>query len=198
MQEVATMHTPTMHVPPPPPFPPMNEAPIMLQPAMMQAPVILQPPQQPQLSISNVPNSISVRWNSIGTSASSYVVEVLESTSSTSNRFACQSPANGSTSLELCIQGLEAGRSFFACIRSVAQDGFESAPSAWSQPLTLVQTCNNQALPHMSSPVGQQPPLSPHSLLKVQKSHEAEKVGMVVGCPPPEITGHEDVALFLD
>lgn len=143
---------------------------------MMQAPMLQSPPQ-PEVSIAHIVNAISVRWSNFGTLAASYVVEVFDYASSASNRFGCQAPADGATSLELCIQGLQAGQSYVACIRSVAQDGSESAPSPWSRVVTLpvvvqpmpspvvssMGQCGNTLMPPMPSPVGpqQSQPISP-------------------------------------
>merc|ERR1719456_1972823 len=104
---------------------------------MMQVPAVPQPPPQPEVTLSHMVNSIAVRWSSFGTAAASYVVEVFDYASSASNRFGCQAPADGITSLELCIQGLQAGQSYVACVRSVMHDGSESAPSPWSRVVTL-------------------------------------------------------------
>jgi len=212
---------------------------------MMQVPAfpMPQPLHQPEVSISNIANAICVRWINYVPSAASYIVEVFDYASSASNRFSCPSPGDGSTCLELCIQGLQAGQSYAACVRSLAQDGSESPPSPWSRVVVLPvmgqafdpSSFNNTPTPHMPSPTEhqkQQPPSSPHSILNSaanspQKSHEMEKMenlstvleavstvlegvsgvlekagvpvsSVAMPCPPPEITGNEDIGIFLD
>eukprot|EP00746_Dinoflagellata_sp_MGD_P074507 gnl/MRDRNA2_/MRDRNA2_30087_c0_seq2.p1 gnl/MRDRNA2_/MRDRNA2_30087_c0~~gnl/MRDRNA2_/MRDRNA2_30087_c0_seq2.p1 ORF type:complete len:717 (+),score=130.32 gnl/MRDRNA2_/MRDRNA2_30087_c0_seq2:91-2241(+) len=182
-----------LRAPPAPQFPYMYDAPLM---QVHTAPV-LQPPPQPEANVSPITNAISVRWSSYGIAAASYVVEVFDYIAAASNRFACQAPAESGSSLELCIQGLQPGQSYVACVRSVAQDGMESAPSPWSRTVTLPimaqsfdpaltpvqhmpspagqpqQPVSPQGVPQMPSPAGQpQPPASPHGILSPQKLHE--------------------------
>lgn len=201
---------PMMHfqVPPPPQFPYMYGAPMMQVPAVAMLP----PLPQPEVIISHVGNAISVRWTNCGPPAASYVVEVFDYALSASNRFGCPAPVDGATRLELCIQGLQAGQSYVACVRSVAHDGMESPPSPWSRVVALPlanQTvgpapCDNTPAQHVHSPSEQQQqqqqPSSPHAILNSRKSQEmsAEKAENLVAGVAPEITGHEDMGLFLD
>lgn len=199
-----------LQVPPAPQFTCMYGAPAV----QVQAVPILQPPPQPEVNISPNANGICVRWSCFSTSAASYIVEVFDYTANGSNRFACQAPADGS-SLELCIQGLQPGQSYATCVRSVARDGMESAPSPWSRALTLpVPEPAPVPVQHMPSSPGQlrqpvsppgqwQRPVSPHGMLSTTKPNEmslekTENCGTALASPPPEITGHEDRGLFLD
>merc|ERR1711907_680979 len=102
-----------------------------------QAAIVLLSPPRPEVFFSPVANAISVRWRTVGFPASSYTVELRQGSAAASSRFAFQAPTDGAGSLELCIQGLQPGQSYAACIRSVAQDGFESVPSPWSYWVTL-------------------------------------------------------------
>jgi len=177
---------------------------------MMHPQTMLLPPPQPEVCISNGANGISVRFSTVGYPAAGYVVEFRQGSTSASSRFACQSPADGAGSLEMCIQGLEPGQSYTACVRSVAQNGLESVPSPWSCWITLPMMlqpfiplpCSNASTPHNVAPTPevQQQALSPYSILFDEvsvKKGEKNEFGMVKACPPPEITGHEEV-LFLD
>eukprot|EP00746_Dinoflagellata_sp_MGD_P074506 gnl/MRDRNA2_/MRDRNA2_30087_c0_seq1.p1 gnl/MRDRNA2_/MRDRNA2_30087_c0~~gnl/MRDRNA2_/MRDRNA2_30087_c0_seq1.p1 ORF type:complete len:676 (+),score=118.79 gnl/MRDRNA2_/MRDRNA2_30087_c0_seq1:91-2118(+) len=199
-----------LQAPPAPQFPYMYGAPVV----QVQAAPILQSPPQPEVNIAPNANGIHVRWNCFSTSAVSYIVEVFDYIANGSNRFACQAPAQGS-SLQICIQGLQPGQSYAACVRSVAPDGMESAPSPWSRALTLpvlvqvIEPCPTPVqhpapLQQPVSPPGQwQRPVSPHGMLNTPKANDMplEKSEIDVtpcACPPPEITGHEDKGLFLD
>jgi hypothetical protein len=151
----------------------MYGAPMM----QVQAVQVLQPPPQPEANVSHIANAISLRWSSYGTGAASYIVEVFDYISAASNRFACQAPAENGSSLELCIQGLQPGQSYVACVRSVGHDGLESAPSPWSHAVTLPimvqapmpspvsqpqQPISPNGMPHMPSPANQpQQPVAP-------------------------------------
>jgi hypothetical protein len=183
---------------------------MMQLPAPLPAPRLLSPPLQPELSISHhSAGAVSIRWTAVGAPTAGYVVELRQNSTSAPSRFACQAPADGAGSLELCVQSLQPGQSYTACIRSVAQDGFESAPSPWSAWVTLpimVQPCSPAVcgvtctLPQMSSPLVQRQAPSPYSILfdEVPAGNlEKNQFGMVKACPAPEMTGHED-ALFLD
>lgn len=183
----------------------------MMMPAPLPAPRMISPPLQPEVHIANhLTSAVSVRWSAVGFPAAAYVVELRQGSTSASSRFACQAPQDGAGSLELCIQGLQPGQSYTACIRSVAQDGFESTPSPWSAWVTLpvmlqasspmVFGSTNTSVPQMPSPPVQQQPPSPYSILFDDLSVEnpgKNQFGMVKACPAPEITGHEE-ALFLD
>merc|ERR1719161_948958 len=107
---------------------------------------MISPPLQPEVYIANhSASAVSVRWSAVGFPAAKYVVELRQASTSASSRYACPAPADGAGSLELCIQGLQPGQSYTACIRSMTQDGFESAPSPWSTWVTLpvmVQSCS--------------------------------------------------------
>lgn len=137
----------------------------MAQPRASTLPL---PPPQPEVCISSIGSAISVRWSTGGFPAASYVLELREASSSVSNRFACQAPADGAASLELCIQGLQPGQSYTACVRGVTQDGFEGVPSPWSNWVTLPMlsqpyvpwVCSPASMPpqHMNQ---QPPPLMP-------------------------------------
>jgi hypothetical protein len=177
---------------------------------MMQLPAatMLQSPPQPELCISNVANAICVRWSTIGIPAASYVVELRQGSTSVSSRFSCQAPTDGSGSLELCVHGLQSGESYTACVRSVAQGGFESAPSPWScwvtVPVIVLQSYEhlpggNTSVPHMPSSLAQQQSPSPYSILfdEVPGEKPENQFGMVKICSSPEVTNHDD-ALFLD
>lgn len=184
---------------------------MMQIPAPLPAPQMISPPSQPEVRIADhLAGAVSVRWSAIGFPAAAYVVELRHGSTSTSSRYVCQAPADGAGSLELCIQGLQPGHSYTACIRSVAQDGFESAPSPWSAWVTLpvmLQPCSpmvcgsiSTSVPQMPSPPVQQQPPSPYSILFDDLSVEnpgKNQFGMVKACPAPQITGHEE-ALFLD
>jgi len=216
MAPVMQLQAPQVQQVPPPP--PMPRAPEMAPMMQQQAPVMILTPPQPEVHLSNVANAISVRWSTVGFPAAGYVVELREGSTSVSSRCACQAPTDGAVSLELCIQGLQPGQSYVACVRSVAQDGFESVPSPWSCWVTLPHMmpafeCGNASMAHMSPPAAQQQPMphvsppaaqqqlmSPYSILFDEVSMdktEKNQFGMVKACPPPEITGHED-AIFLD
>eukprot|EP00746_Dinoflagellata_sp_MGD_P161835 gnl/MRDRNA2_/MRDRNA2_89121_c0_seq1.p1 gnl/MRDRNA2_/MRDRNA2_89121_c0~~gnl/MRDRNA2_/MRDRNA2_89121_c0_seq1.p1 ORF type:complete len:624 (-),score=125.05 gnl/MRDRNA2_/MRDRNA2_89121_c0_seq1:384-2255(-) len=192
--EVAAQVTPMMQLPPP-----------------LPAPQMIVSPLQPEVRIADQSaGAVCVRWSGIGFPATAYMVELRQGSTGTSSRFACQAPADGAGSLELCIQGLQPGQSYTACIRSVAREGFESAPSPWSAWVTLpdiVQSCSptvcgsiSTSTPQMPSPPVQQLPPSPYSILfddVVVENPEKNQFGMVKACFAPEMTGHED-ALFLD
>merc|ERR1712224_828167 len=96
----------------------------------------VQAPPRPELHFTRG-DAATVQWKSVGPLASRYVIELRESTTSSSNLFTRSSPNYSTESLELCIQGLEPGRSYIACVRTVAQDGAESSSSPWSPWLTL-------------------------------------------------------------
>lgn len=188
------------------PYLPAYETPVHLQPGILSPGLpVLQTPQQPELLIAGGGTAVSVHWNSVGPFAASYVVELRESTTSASNRFVRMAPAEAVGSLELCIQGLEPGRSYIVCVRSVGEDGIESPPSAWSTWLTLpvvLQPCGNMPAPCVPS-VNQQLAISPDALL--QANHESlQKPEKQIGMQPtvaelaPEVTGQEEMVLFLD
>merc|ERR1712166_905964 len=118
-------------------------------------------------------------------------------------------PAEAVGSLELCIQGLEPGRCYIGCVHSVARDGIVSSASAWSPWLTLpvvlqpfeLLPCGNMSrpcLPHLIP----QPVTSPHSLLL--KTHEVslekteKQMGVIGAESAPEVTGQEEMMLYLD
>merc|ERR1719272_2582264 len=67
---------------------------------------LVQAPPQPQLHVANAGSAITVEWQSSGSLAASYLIEVREGTSSASNLFTRLAP-DAADSLELCIQGLE-------------------------------------------------------------------------------------------
>merc|ERR1711904_475992 len=140
-------------------------APMMMLPAPLPPPPVLSSPPQPDIRISsNVASAICVRWSTVGFPAAAYAVELRQGSTNASNRFACQAPADSAGSVELCVQGLQPGQSYTACIRSVAQDAFESAPSPWSAWVTLPamlqscgpMVCGSNSMPRMSSPSVQQ------------------------------------------
>lgn len=179
-----------------------------------QAPLILQAPPQPEVYLSCVANAISVRWSTVGIPAVGFVVELREASTPVSSRFTCQAPNDGTSSVELCIQGLQPGNSYTACVCSVTQEGFESAPSSWSYWVTLPSVptvmfqpchsvpCSNNSMIHMSSPMVATEKPSPYSILfdeveKLVEECEKVKASLVKAGPPPEITVCED-ALFLD
>lgn len=199
---------PVSNAPVPPQTAP-EPAPMMLVPAPLPPPPVLSPPPQPDICISsNVASAISIRWSTVGFPAVAYVVELRQGSTHASSRFTCQAPADSAGSAELCVQGLQLGQSYTACIRSVAHDGFESPPSLWSAWVTLPMAlqpcgplvCGNSSMPPMSSPLVKQQPPSPYSILFDEvpaESAEKNQFGMVKACPAPEMTGHEQ-ALFLD
>jgi len=177
-------------------------------PAPCAPPMVLHSPPQPEVRLSHEGNAIFVRWSTVGILAAGYALELRQGSTSVSSRFACQAPADNARSVELCIQGLQPGQSYIVCVRSVAQDGFESVPSAWSCWVTLPivlqpfdpMSCGNTSMGLTSAPVApQQQPLSPYSILFDEVSLEKpdKQLSMVMACPAPEITGHEEV-LFLD
>jgi len=156
--------------------------------------------------MSSVADAISVRWSTVGIPAAGYIVELRQASTPVSSRFTCQAPNDGAGSLELCIQGLQPGQSFAACVLSVTQDGFESAPSPWSCWVTLPSIvlqqfdsvpCNYNSMMYMASSVEKAQSLSPYSILFDEVEKPTKQSDMVKACPPPEVTGHED-ALFLD
>jgi cold shock CspA family protein len=175
-------------VPPPPPSP----GPYMLPGAMMPNGLsLLQAPPQPELHAANGGNSIIVRWKTVGPLASSYVIEMRENTTSSSNFFKRLAPQNGSESLELNVEGLAAGRSYIACVRSVAPDGAESLSSPWSFWLTLSMPLQPNEIPSCNGNV-------PMEMLDkpLQKLEKQISVTGIQGAP--EITGQEEMMLFLD
>jgi len=185
------------HTPPPPPAPPAQSP---------KAPTIVQPLPQPEVYLSSVANAISVRWSTMGIPTAGYVVELRHASTAVSSRFACHATNDASGSLELCIQGLQPGQSYAACVLSVTQDGFESAPSPWSCWVTLPSIvlqsydsvpCSYNPIMTMSSPVVKEQSMSPYSILFDEVEQPPEQVDTAKACPPPEITGQED-ALFLD
>jgi len=192
---------PQMAYPPPPPQPQ------------------LQAPPQPQLHVTNGGTAITIQWQSVGPLASSYVLEVRDSTSSASNFFTRLAPADSADSLELCLQGLEPGRGYIACVKSVAQGGTESLPSAWSPWLTLpVVIQSNELLPSAGNvPASYMLPFTPQPAdhiiqktyeLPLHKAYHPQDLiiqspyEMLMGDfgsqPPPEVTGQEEMMLFLD
>lgn len=170
---------------------------------------LLQAPQQPELRIGSTGTSAYVTWHSIGPSAASYVVDLRESTTAASNRFVRMAPVEVVTSLELCIQGLEPGRSYTVCVCGVGKDGIESPPSPWSPWLTLpvgiqqleLSPYSNMPAPCMPS-VTQQLGMSPEALLQTTQEPSLYKPEKQISTQPtvaelaPEVTGQE--VLFLD
>merc|ERR1712166_180614 len=166
-------------------------------------------PPQPQLLVANSGTAITAHWQSVGPLVASYVIEVRESTSSASNRFTRHAPSDAADSLELCIQGLEPGRSYIACVRSVAQDGAESASSVWSSWLTLPMVLQpfevsggNMPAPHMPS-LTPQPAMSPdliiHKMYDLPLQKPEKQMPVIGSQPPPEVTGQEEIMmLYLD
>jgi len=159
-------------------------------------PMIPQAPLQPELRIANGENAISVQWKGVGPLATSYVIEVRESTTSASNLFTQLAPQDASDTLELCIQGLAAGQSYVACVRGVAQHGVESMSSPWSSWLTVpiaLQQCElTPSSGHMSS-------MTLHEIYEMPLQKSDKQTGLVgIQAPPPEITGQEEMILFLD
>lgn len=144
-----------------------------------------------------------VQWKSVGPMASSYIIEVRESTTSASNIFTRMAPRDATESLELCIQGLQAGRSYIACVRSVAQDGAESLSSPWSSWLTLPHVAPQQfelQLPSGNLPAPYTPAVTLQEIYEIPL-HKPEKQMGGIQAPLqqiPEITGQEETMLFLD
>jgi len=186
-------------------------------PPLMPSLPMVQAPPQPELQIENGGNAIIVRWKSAGSFAISYNIEVRESTTSAPNFFRRAAPQDSSESLELCIQGLAPGRSYVACVRSVAQDGTESLSSPWSCWLTLPLPLQQFEAPPPSNTLA---PYSPSltaqgtyitadkekivsSMLSVASFHactelkQEKQMGVAGIQAPPEITGQEEM-LFLD
>merc|ERR1712224_171 len=136
---------------------------------------------------------LSIRWQSAGPMATGYVVELRESTSTSIDRFVQDASATTTGILELQVRGRVPGSCYAACVRSLAQCGCESAPSAWSDWFTL------------PVPAPADAPVSPHSmLLKTQgqlplepnlAAKHCEKAEKIL---PPEVTGHEKDMLLLD
>lgn len=194
-------------------FPPSYENPLLAQaysdPAMGGLPV-LQIPQQPEIRIAGAGDAISVHWNSTGPLAISYVIELRDSLTSASNRFVRMAPPEAVGSLELCIQGLEPGRSYIVCVRSVGSDGMESPPSAWSCWLTLPLLHQPYDYPYSNMPATyvpstvQQPTVPPDPLLlEMHKQSLQKPAEQQLGMQPvvetaPEVTGQEEMVLFLD
>jgi len=167
---------------------------------------LLQAPPQPELHIANGGKAVMVRWKTMGPLASSYVIEMRESTTSASNFFRRSAPLNAPESLELCVDGLVAGRSYVCCIRSVAQDGAESLSSPWSLWLTLPMALQaGEVLPlhgDMRAPCVPAPaPVFDPKLMQINvttpKSLDHKINGTAIQSPP-EVTGQEDMMLFLD
>jgi len=170
----------------------------------------LQTPQQPDLRMGSTGTSVSVNWKSIGLFASSYVLELRESSTSASNRFIAMAPAEAVASLELCIQGLEPGRSYTVCVRGVGKDGVESPPSPWSAWLTLpvslqqfeILPYGNVPAPLMPAVTTQQLGMSPDAHQQTTHELSMHKPEKQIGAKPtvaelaPEVTGQE--VLFLD
>lgn len=174
-------------------YPPQPQAPGeygTLMPGMTM-PSSLPIVQPPELHFANGGNAITVQWKSVGPLATSYIIELRESTTSASNLFTRVAPQEGTESLELCIQGLEPGRSYIACVRSVTRDGIESLSSPWSSWLTFPHTA-----PYMPSlalqefKVYEMPSEKPEKQMGVVETQAASQI--------PEITGQEDLMLFLD
>jgi len=158
-------------------------------------PMIPQAPPQPELRIANGGNAISVHWKGVGSLATSYVIEVRESTTSASNLFTRLAPQGAADTLELCIQGLAAGRSYVACVRSVAQHGVESMSSLWSSWLTLPMALQQCELTPSS---GHMPSMTLHEIYEMPLQKSEKQTGFVGIQAPPEITGQEEMMLFLD
>jgi len=188
-------------------YPSSSEAPVHLQPGTLQ-PMgsfpVLQAPQQPELRLAGTGTAVSAHWNSVGPSATSYVVELRENATAASNRFVRIAPMEAMPALELCIQGLVPGHSYTVCVRGVGKDGVEGPPSAWSPWLTLPLTLQPYDMMHCNMAAPCIPPMTQHVAMApdalLQKPHELPD--KPVGTQPtvselaPEVTGQE--VLFLD
>lgn len=158
---------------------------------------------------------MTVQWKGVGPLASKYIVEVRESATSASNLFTRMAPQDATESLELCIQGLEAGRSYVACVRSVTQDGAESSSSPWSSWLNLPFMAPQQfefAPPSVNVSTPYIPSLTLREMYEVplQQPEKQVQVGAIQGKQVqvgaiqakqliPEITtGQDELMLFLD
>jgi len=156
-------------------------------------------------------DAVTVQWKSVGPLASKYIVEVRESTTSASNLFTRMAPQDATESLELRIQGLEAGRSYIACVRSVSHDGAESLSSHWSSWLTLPNLAlqqfefppPNTNLPALHTPPASHTPPTLREIYEVPLPQPEKQVGAIQA--PPQIpentsTGPNDLSmmLFLD
>jgi cold shock CspA family protein len=178
---------------------------------------LLQAPPQPEMHVANGGNALIVRWRTVGPLANSYIIEMRENTASSSNFFTRLAPQNACDSLELCVQGLAAGRSYIACVRSVAQDGTQSLSSPWSFWLTLPMPLQPYDFPPsngvMHAPcMPALPPQAPvemfdkplQKLAPTQTERWADAVDVekhmnLTGIQgPPEVTGQEEMMLFLD
>jgi len=151
-------------------------------------------------------DAVTVQWKSVGPLASKYIVEVRESTTSASNLFTRMAPQDATESLELRIQGLEAGRSYIACVRSVSHDGAESLSSHWSSWLTLPNLALQQfefPPPNTYLPASHAPSLTLREIYEVPLPPPEKQVATIQA--PPQIpentsTGPDDLSmmLFLD
>merc|ERR1712224_499697 len=175
---------------------------VHVQPSM---PLLPTPPPPPEVLLSNEAGAegLCIRWQSVGPTATGYVLELCEGSSGSTERFVRQAPAQQVGTVELCVGGLVPGRAYAACVRSIFHSGQESAPSAWSNWQSIPAAMQPHLQPVVASPQHlAQASLTPKSVLeKVEESDleaDVKKVGMAGVLLPPEVTGHEEGLLLLD
>lgn len=92
---------------------------------------LIPPTAEPQMLIANDNCcNICVQWPTV-IHATAYVVELLDQTTMTAQRFMIVSEGSLNHLTDLRLDGLQHG-AFAACVRCVAPCGCESAPSPWS------------------------------------------------------------------
>merc|ERR1719456_225999 len=112
-----------------PPTPPAPESGMTVPPTP--------PPPELLLTEEAGAGGLCIKWQSVGPTATGYVLELYEGSSRATERFVRQAPPQTVGTLELCVGGLISGRCYTACVRSLSQFGYESAPSAWSNWQTI-------------------------------------------------------------